>query len=68
MNRVIANWQRLDDNSWGVAVRGGPGDTTRMQGKEVEVRKRDGSVKTVRLGAKVASWNGGRTTVYKVAR
>lgn len=61
------NWQRLDDSSWGIKVQ----DYPRVRvgaGDQVEVTNRAGKHSVVRLGARVASWNGGRAVVFQVAR
>lgn len=61
------SFQRLDDNSWGVRLDAFR-DAHTWGGKEVDVRKYDGSTKRVTLGAVVTSWNGGRTSVYRIAK
>lgn len=53
---------------WGVKVSGNLGETTRLAGRTVEVRKADGSSKTVTLGSRIDSWNAGRASIYAIAQ
>lgn len=63
-----ANWQRLDDGkTWGVKVQGYP-TVHATPGDLISVPRRDGTMSTVRLGSRVASWNGRRAQVFAVAR
>lgn len=56
------------ESGWGVKVSGNIGETTRLSGTTVQVRKRDGGSKTVTLGSRVMSWNAGRASIYNIAR
>ena len=61
------SFQRLDDNTWGVRVDAFE-HAHRFGGQEVSVTKRDGTSTRVTLGSVVTSWNGGRTSVYRIAK
>lgn len=62
------SYQRLDDGlSWGVKASGNLDQATRYAHQTVQVAKRNGSVREVRLGAMLTRWNGGRAAVYEIA-
>ena len=59
---------KLSDGKWGVTIRGDlGGKAAHMAGQAVEVRKADGTTKTVNLGARLDVWNGGRAATYAIA-
>ncbi len=61
-----ASFSRLEDESWGIKVQ----DGVRLKvlpGDEVDVRKKDGEIRRVRLGEKVAVWNG-RDLIFRIQR
>jgi hypothetical protein len=62
---VVANWDRLDDGSWGLSVRCG-GHGAEMVGQLVTARRKDRSTSTERLGALVQDYGHGDVCVYRV--
>jgi hypothetical protein len=62
-------FSKLTDGTWGVTIRGDlGGNATKMAGQTVTVTKKNGGTSTVRLGARIDSWNGGRAASYAIAR
>jgi len=63
------SFQRLDDGkSWGIKVSANIDQAHKYAHETVEVRKRDGSVQTVKLGAMITAWNANRAAVYAIVR
>lgn len=66
--RTVYSFGKIDASHWGVKAVADYRGAEFHAGEEVDVTKRDGSVKRVRLGALVAQWNGGRAALYEIRR
>lgn len=62
------SFANLGQGQWGVKASGNLGETRGLAGQTITVTKRSGEQKRVTLGAVVDSWNGGRATIYRIAR
>lgn len=61
-----ASWTRTGEKSWGVLIEAdGAGG---MTSQRVDVRRRDGQIRPVTLGALIESWDNGRKAKYHVVR
>ena len=61
------SWAKTE-KGWGVRIQGNIDSTTQLQGREVEVQRKDGKVTRVVLGRRLHTWNAGRTSIYEVGR
>jgi hypothetical protein len=61
-----ASWKSNGSGGWGVLVEGDAAGG--LTGQRVEVRRRDGQVRPVTLGALIESWDSGRKATYHVVR
>ena len=57
---------KVDDKTWGVTIRNFP-RVTEGSGDIVGVRKKDGTVRLVRLGTRITSYLGGRGAIFLIA-
>ena len=60
---IEGSWRRLRSGSWGCAVEG----TDDLTGREVEIRRRNGSIARLKLVKRVAPARNGLPALYAVA-